>query len=571
MSHLFDEDPLAQLIGAKWGLCVNSGACVVSIVGSEHRMTPAVTGEALIVAQKVVRLSSILHSNALVMEPCYAVARGQIFCLPVDVIGQPDSAQLVVLELKGKVDEFRMTDYAQLAEGFSCMCFHRFDQAEQLLSECEELDHTAARLLQLVRLFKQVKLQLGEQALPMPYCRQMPVWDSHELQADHYELEQSVADALADVHVRMPAALFRRMRLPSLQPDMFLRNEIEREQQEEDVSEAEDEETSYSATTVRGSMATMEGASTPPSPSLVNKSGSAVDSGEVSLSEFRDHRGIVWRRSERQLGKGSFGTVCLGMAEEGALVAMKLLPMLLPPTAGSGGDTPTSPVAAARTKQMIDEVLKEVALLSQFQSEYVVKYLSCAFVQRNIIVIMEFVGGGSLSRIVSIFGALPLQIVRRFAKDIVTGLSFLHDKKVVHRDINPNNVLLTIDGLCKLSDFGASTTSLRQQQGFGGGIHGTPIFMAPEACRGEATKASDVWSFGVLLCYMIKGGYPYDEADMDNLESFINRIGHDELYLPKMPQKVNPQVEELVRSCLQRDSNLRPSAQELTRHAFFLN
>ena len=184
---------------------------------------------------------------------------------------------------------------------------------------------------------------------------------------------------------------------------------------------------------------------------------------------------------------------------------------------------------------------------------------------------MEFVGGGSLSRIVSIFGALPLQIVRRFAKDIVTGLSFLHDKKVVHRDINPNNVLLTIDGLCKLSDFGASTTSLRQQQGFGGGIHGTPIFMAPEACRGEATKASDVWSFGVLLCYMIKGGYPYDEADMDNLESFINRIGHDELYLPKMPQKVNPQVEELVRSCLQRDSNLRPSAQELTRHAFFLN
>ncbi len=572
-------------------------------------------------AQKTVRLTTVLQSNALVMEPCYAVTRAQIFCLPVDVVGQPDSAQLVVLELKGKIEDFSIADYAPLTEGFSCMCFHRFEEAEARLQQCEGMDHTAVRLLQLVRLFMRVQALLGQRTfLSKPYYRQMPVWDSHEVKAERYEIDPSVTEALAAMHVRMPATHFRRMRLPSIQPEMFLRNKIDHDGGDEDGDGGGGGEHLFFGSgagaafaTHGGLSASMEGgafghgpmgscpgsmdvgvfgdslragspafalpdpfnttAAEPMSP--LQQSGHASPSFPFlhtqpaqppppvepdSLSEFSDHKNEKWMRSERQLGRGSFGTVFLGMAAKGSLVAMKLLPIL----------ESSAFASPAKMNQVIDEVLKEVALLSTFESEYVVRYLSCAFVQRNIIVIMEYVGGGSLSSIVGMFGGLSLPIVRRFAKDVVQGLAFLHTRNVVHRDINPNNVLLTIDGLCKLSDFGASTTSLRQQQGQGGGIHGTPIFMAPEACRGEASKASDVWSFGILLCYMVSGGYPYPVEDMEPLEGFMRRIGEDAAYLPTIPRNCNAQIEDLMRQCLQREAAKRPSAQELTRHAFFL-
>jgi hypothetical protein len=600
MGLYFEEDADVHSIGAKWGLCVNSGASVVTIVGSMSRVTLAVVGEALVVAQKVVRLTTVLQSNALVMEPCYAVCRSQIFCLPVDIVGQPDTAQLVVLEIKGKVSDFRVADYEPLTEGFSCMCFHRFDKAEELLQQCEALDQTAVRLLQLVRLFQRVQLFYGQRAfLSKPYYRQLPVWDSHEMRAEKYELDPSITDALADVHVRMPATHFRRARLPSIQPEMFLRSKIDNFDADEGgattggggafsgsittelrapfgvFSSPPDQDLFRSASaSPRQSILPSAGeddntATTPTQAALASPMTQAM--AHDSLLEFKDHKGATWHRSERKLGEGSFGAVYLGMAETGSLVAMKLLPV-------------DNTVDRARMARVTDEILKEVALLSNFQSEYVVRYLSCAFVQRNVIVVMEYVGGGSLSKIVGAFGALSLSVTRRFAKDIISGLVFLHDKKVVHRDINPNNVLLTIDGLCKLSDFGTSATTLRIQEeqegsnsaggdgggGGGGGIHGTPIFMAPEACRGQAVKASDIWSFGILLCYMMSGEYPYAPQDMAPLETFIHRIGYDENFRPKMPSNMTAQVDDMVRLCLNSNPELRPTAKELTRHAFFL-
>eukprot|EP00660_Eupelagonema_oceanica_P006634 gene6634-1326_t len=66
---------------------------------------------------------------------------------------------------------------------------------------------------------------------------------------------------------------------------------------------------------------------------------------------------------------------------------------------------------------------------------------------------MEYVSGGSLLSVIARFGAVALSSARRYLRDILRGLHFLHSHEIVHRDMKPANVLLQIDGQCKIADF----------------------------------------------------------------------------------------------------------------------
>lgn len=373
-----------------------------------------------------------------------------------------------------------------------------------------------------------------------------------------------------------------------------------------------------------------------------SSSAHASQSTVTSLTRFTDRQGSVWRRSDKLLGKGSFGEVWLGMSEDGALIAMKLLRLGIrdkapgshpfsmstspPPTleqqhdaamlqsvpssgahgAGAAGlhdtaagqsegtaaptavsaafaDTSGSFITCSWTPQqlqggaqttsgavvdpatvmgMVEEVLKEVNLLSTLRHDNIVSYLSSAVVAGHVVICMEYVPGGSLQSVLGQFGMLSLSSVRRYTKDILRGLHSLHSEGVVHRDFKPGNVLLQVDGLCKLADFGASAAL---GDATGQKVVGTLLYMAPEACRGEACAASDCWGVGIAVVQMITGHVPYDTRGIDP-QSLLYQLAHC-----LMPWAVVSRAEDaraFCTLCMHTDHTERPNAEELMLHAF---
>jgi serine/threonine protein kinase len=166
--------------------------------------------------------------------------------------------------------------------------------------------------------------------------------------------------------------------------------------------------------------------------------------------------------------------------------------------------------------------------------------------------------GGSIAKLISSFGVFPEPLAREYTRQICEGLAYLHDHKIVHRDIKSANCLVTGEGVVKLyvdlccellyirADFGCSK-SIETIMSFGQGcatLCGTPQFdiilffffdfnpnlllcsyMAPEVIRQQRNvgRRSDIWSLGCTLIEMITGQPPY--ADIKNATACIFKIG----------------------------------------------
>ena len=128
------------------------------------------------------------------------------------------------------------------------------------------------------------------------------------------------------------------------------------------------------------------------------------------------------------------------------------------------------------------------------------------------VAVMEYVIGGTLADRVATDGAQPIEAVIGWAREVLSVLAYLHENRIVHRDVKPSNLLVGEDGAVKLSDLGLvrhldrSSDLTRTLEGVG-----TPRFMAPEQLRGEVPTAScDLYSLGVTLFQLLTGRLPFE-------------------------------------------------------------
>ncbi len=199
----------------------------------------------------------------------------------------------------------------------------------------------------------------------------------------------------------------------------------------------------------------------------------------------------------KELGHGASGRVVMAIAPEtGAHVAIKYL----------------SP-SLATNPSFIDIFRSEASLLGELDSPYVVRLHRYIESNDGAAIVMELVEGPTLRAVIQADGALEPEAALTILKGSLIGLSSAHAVQIVHRDYKPENVLLTIDGISKLADFGIATNGSAARP-----AAGTPYYMAPEQWRGEQpTYASDVYAATVTFFECVAGKRPFHGDSLPEL------------------------------------------------------
>ncbi|XP_069472660.1 mitogen-activated protein kinase kinase kinase 19 isoform X2 [Ambystoma mexicanum] len=281
-------------------------------------------------------------------------------------------------------------------------------------------------------------------------------------------------------------------------------------------------------------------------------------SDELTLSKYSsiNDDSVMWTKGD-VLGKGAYGTVYCGLTSHGQLIAAKQVAL----------DTTDQAI----TEKEYQKLQEEVDLLRTLKHANIVGFLGTCLQDNVVSIFMEFVPGGSISSILKRFGPLPEIVFCKYTKQILQGVSYLHENKVIHRDIKGNNIMLMQTGVIKLIDFGCAKrlaclsltgTKIEMLKS----VHGTPYWMAPEVINssGYGTK-SDIWSVGCTVFEMATGKPPL--AHMDRLPAMFY-IGAQRGQMPSLPSHFSENAREFVDSCLNRDQNERPSASQLLQHPF---
>ncbi|KAK4387296.1 Mitogen-activated protein kinase kinase kinase [Sesamum angolense] len=161
-------------------------------------------------------------------------------------------------------------------------------------------------------------------------------------------------------------------------------------------------------------------------------------------------------------------------------------------------------------KQRIVQLEQEIALLSQFQHENIVRYYGTNKDESHLYIFLELVTKGSL---LSLYQKYELRVpqVSAYTRQILHGLKYLHDRGVIHRDIKCANILVHTNGLVKLADFGlAKATKLNDVNS----CKGTAFWMAPEVVRSQwYGPAADIWSLGCTVLEMLTRRFPYSHLE----------------------------------------------------------
>jgi hypothetical protein len=177
---------------------------------------------------------------------------------------------------------------------------------------------------------------------------------------------------------------------------------------------------------------------------------------------------------------------------------------------------------------------------------------------------MELVDGVTLASTIDRGGRLALDFALPAAREIASGLAYLHKSGIVHRDLKPPNVLVSSDGLVKIADFGIARALGATRITQAGGLMGTLSYMAPEAvAEDDAGPPADVWALGLILYEMLTGALPYRA---ETLPGWLRVIERAQIAPPsRIRPDVPAAVDDLVLALLTRAPDARPDAAEAER------
>ncbi len=256
-------------------------------------------------------------------------------------------------------------------------------------------------------------------------------------------------------------------------------------------------------------------------------------------------------RIEGELGRGAMGIVY--RARDAVLersVALKELPVYL-----------------AQDAERVSRFRQEARVLARLSHPNIVHLYDLIEEEGRILLAMELVEGGDLETLLEERGALPVPLAARLGVQIAEALAYTHERGIVHRDLKSANVLLTAQGVPKITDFGLAKLAQSSQATQEGAILGSPLYMSPEQAAGRpADHRSDLYSLGILLYRMVTGNPPFRGETASVLAQHLTQP-------PEAPRAAVPglpeELERLILSLLEKDPERReqdPAAISSTLH-----
>jgi eukaryotic-like serine/threonine-protein kinase len=161
--------------------------------------------------------------------------------------------------------------------------------------------------------------------------------------------------------------------------------------------------------------------------------------------------------------------------------------------------------------EYVERFRREARSVAQLSHPHIVTVIDRGEDGGQQFIVFEFIDGENLKQLIGRIGPLPVRRAVELALEIADALAFAHDHDLVHRDVKPQNVLLTPDGDAKVTDFGIAR-SLDVEQGVTqtGTVLGTSNYLSPEQASGKpVTPATDVYSLGVVLFELLTGEVPF--------------------------------------------------------------
>lgn len=215
------------------------------------------------------------------------------------------------------------------------------------------------------------------------------------------------------------------------------------------------------------------------------------------------------------------------------------------------------------------QLVHELDAFQRLDSPYVIKFRGAyALAQKKrVYLLMEYMNGGSLKHFVDNHTrVLPEFVIKHCALQLVKGFMYLHKRKEIHRDVKPENILVSLDGAVKISDFGLLKTLTRPKTV---SYLGTGFYLSPERANCDSYSfPADIWGLGLCVVYCATGECPFSSAnEWDrateikkgySLRSYQHRTFSEEMY-------------DFVDQCLAIDPLSRAKADDLLKHPFLKN
>jgi serine/threonine protein kinase len=240
-------------------------------------------------------------------------------------------------------------------------------------------------------------------------------------------------------------------------------------------------------------------------------------------------------RLDRSIGSGGMGTVWHGIDELlGREVAVK--EVRFPPEIGE-----------KEMAELRERTLREARATARLSHPNVVTTYDVVEEDGRPYIVMELLPTRSLSTVLREDGPLPPHRVAQIGLEMLSALETSHAQGIVHRDVKPGNVLLTLEGRAVLTDFGIATMAGDPALTSTGVVLGSPAYMSPERARGRKPgPESDLWSLGATLYSAVEGRPPYDS---DNALGTLTAVISD----PVEPPSVGGPLAEAILGLLGKD------------------
>ena len=217
-------------------------------------------------------------------------------------------------------------------------------------------------------------------------------------------------------------------------------------------------------------------------------------------------------------------------------------------------------------KAEMNKYKNEIEIFKKLNHPNLIKFIdSFPYKINKFCIVMEYADDGDLygkiKKAIKANTSIPENTIWKWFLQICFGLRYLHNNKIIHRDIKSQNIFMNQDGTVKLGDFGISKV-LKNNTDFAETSIGTPYFLSPEICNGQKYQfKSDIWMLGCVLYEMLTLDRPFKGK---NLFQLMISIINDNY--PPIKGDYSDEIKKLVDDLLKKDQNQRPSITEILEY-----